>query len=139
MIAVINNPKMETNFMLEEFMCKCGCKQTIIDIKGIHLLQDMRDHFNKPIIICSAYRCPEHNKKVGGVENSQHLLGIAYDIKIEGVTPLEVAKYALEIGFKGIGVYVNNDNYFTHVDTRPFISLWKDNKDSKVLTSVKSL
>lgn len=34
----------------------------------------------KPIHVSSGYRCPELNKKVGGVPNSQHMKGEAADL-----------------------------------------------------------
>ena len=36
------------------------------------LLQTLRDAYGKPMTINSGYRCPELNKAVGGVPNSQH-------------------------------------------------------------------
>ena len=48
------------------------------------LLQPLRDAYGKPMTINSGYRCPELNKAVGGVPNSQHVLGMASDISIDG-------------------------------------------------------
>lgn len=42
-------------------------------------LDNFREDINIPIRITSAYRSPEHNKKVGGVSTSQHLIGQAID------------------------------------------------------------
>lgn len=47
----------------------------------ISRLQPIRDEYGKPIYITSGYRCPELNKKVGGKKNSQHLMGLAADLK----------------------------------------------------------
>lgn len=44
------------------------------------VLQPLREHFNTPIRVTSGYRCPLLNEKVGGVANSQHMLGEAADI-----------------------------------------------------------
>lgn len=49
-----------------------------------YVLQPLRDKLGKPIIINSGYRCKALNCKVGGVANSQHLLGQAADIRING-------------------------------------------------------
>lgn len=45
----------------------------------LQFLDSFRDFVATPIIITSGYRDVEHNKKVGGVWNSQHLLGQAID------------------------------------------------------------
>ena len=58
------------------------------------VLQKIRNHFDKAVTITSAYRTPGHNKAVGGTTYSQHLYGKAADIKIQGIVPRDVAKYA---------------------------------------------
>ena len=49
-----------------------------------YCLQPIRDILQKPMIISSGYRCPELNKLVGGVSNSQHLEGKAVDFTVPG-------------------------------------------------------
>ena len=44
------------------------------------LLDPVREAWGKPIRVNSGYRCPQLNKAVGGVANSQHLKGEAADI-----------------------------------------------------------
>lgn len=46
------------------------------------VLDPLREAYGKPIIVNSGYRCPELNKAVGGVKNSQHLTGEAVDITV---------------------------------------------------------
>ena len=48
---------------------------------AVDVLQPIRDAWGKPIIVTSGYRCPKLNAAVGGVKDSQHLLGQAADIK----------------------------------------------------------
>lgn len=48
---------------------------------AVEILQPIRDAWGKPIVISSGYRCPKLNAIVGGVKNSQHILGQAADIK----------------------------------------------------------
>lgn len=50
------------------------------------ILQPLRDKFGKPIIITSGFRSAELNKKIGGVQNSYHLQGLAADIRIKSDT-----------------------------------------------------
>ena len=45
-----------------------------------NVLDPLREAYGRPIYINSGYRCPELNKAVGGVSNSEHLTGCAADI-----------------------------------------------------------
>lgn len=115
------NYQISTNFKVREFRCKDGSDYILIDDKLAALLQDIRDHFGKPVTINSAYRTVSHNEAEGGATNSYHVKGMAADIQVEGVAPIDVAKYAESIGVKGIGLYSG----FVHVDTRTSKSYWK--------------
>lgn len=44
------------------------------------VLQPLRDTVGHPLRISSGYRCPELNREVNGVPNSQHIKGEAADI-----------------------------------------------------------
>ena len=46
----------------------------------INLCQKIRDSVGVPIRVNSGYRCPFHNKRVGGVANSYHVQGLAADL-----------------------------------------------------------
>ena len=47
-----------------------------------HVLDPLREAYGQPIIVSSGYRCKRLNKAVGGVSNSQHLIGEAADISV---------------------------------------------------------
>ena len=47
-----------------------------------NVLDPLREAYGKPISVNSGYRCPELNKVVGGVSNSQHVKGQAADIDV---------------------------------------------------------
>lgn len=126
-----NNTKLSNNFKVKEFDCKCGkCKNTIIDNNLVNSLQLIRNHFNKPVIINSGYRCAKHNKAVGGATLSKHRFGMAADIAIKGVAPSDIAAYAESIDLKGIGLYSS----FVHVDTRRTKSFWYGAQQEKRAT-----
>lgn len=114
--------KLSTNFKVEEFACSDGSDPIFIAPKLVTILQKIRNHFGKPVIINSAYRTVSKNKAVGGVTRSQHLYGTAADIHIVGVTPKEIAKYAETLlpTSGGIGIYSS----FTHIDVREVKSRW---------------
>jgi hypothetical protein len=114
-----------SNFQVKEFACKDGTNEILIDGMLVRSLQMLRDKFGVTIIN-SAYRTPEWNKKVGGVPNSQHVLGKASDTVCKGTSPLEVGMYAEAIGMGGVGVYKD----FTHIDTRDIKARW-DNRSGR--------
>ena len=138
MYSVPENTKLSKNFTLSEFACNDGSKEITIDYELIDKLQQLRDMLGKPIKVTSGYRTVAYNKKCGGIATSNHLIGKAADIKVSGMTPLELAKVADKIGFKGIGVYPT----FTHVDTQGSTNgkkiYWKQNNVG-VKTFVTSL
>ncbi len=76
MYSVPKNMRIATNFLLSEFACKDGSKTVIVDFELLFLLQCLRDVVGR-VIVTSAYRTPEYNKKVGGIANSFHLDGKA--------------------------------------------------------------
>lgn len=117
------NKKLSTNFRVKEFACADGSDPIFISPELVSVLQKIRAHFGKPVAITSAYRTPAHNKKVGGVADSQHLFGVAADIKVKDISPQTVGQYAdkLLTGRGGIGVY----DSFVHIDVRSTKARWK--------------
>lgn len=119
--------QLSKNFKSTEFDChgKGCCTETLVDQKLVGYVQKIRDHFGKPVNISSGYRCVTHNKNIGGATGSRHAKGQAADIYINGVQPIEIARYAEQIGILGIGLYeTDKDGHFVHVDTRSTKSFW---------------
>lgn len=116
------NKKVSANFRVKEFACTDGSDPIFIATELVNVLQKIRTHFGKSVTITSAYRTPTKNKAVGGTTYSQHLYGMAADIKVKGVSPKKVAAYAEKLLPKsgGIGVY----STFTHIDVRSTKSRW---------------
>lgn len=107
--------KITANFKGSEFRCKCGCGKILIAEELVQRLQRVRDHFGKSVTVNSGYRCAKHNKNVGSTSSSPHLLGLAADIKIKGVSSKDIAIIAEQIGFDGIALI--NDNAI-HLDLK---------------------
>ena len=114
--------KLSKNFTVKEFACSDGTDTVFISLALVNLLQKIRNHFGKAVIINSAYRTEAHNKSIGGATYSQHKYGLAADIHINGVTPKEIADYVetLMPSSGGIGIYKS----FVHVDVRQVKSRW---------------
>ena len=84
-------------------------------IKIAKQLDIIRGRFgDKPITITSWYRPPAVNMAVGGVRSSQHLLGWAADIQVDGINPHMVAQILNDSWEGGLG----DSSSFTHVDLR---------------------
>ena len=121
---------LSKNFSSEEYECP-HCHQSPMDPLLISVLQIIRDHVKLPIVVNSGYRCPEHNKRVGGVverpdkpgSGSQHLYGRAADIYVPGwsntqllnvIRTLTVAKKI----YVGYAYIIKNSNRAVHIDVR---------------------
>lgn len=87
-------------------------------------LELLRHELGGALGIASGYRCPVHNKRVGGAAGSRHMVGDAADLV---VPPGEQARYfaaaervpAFRNG--GIGVYPGGA---VHVDRRGYKARW---------------
>jgi len=113
---------LSKNFSSSEFECP-HCHQSPMDPLLISILQIIRNYVKLPIVVNSGYRCPEHNKRVGGVANSQHIFGKAADIYVEGwsnkqlldvIRALTVAKKI----YVGYAYIIKNSNRAVHIDVR---------------------
>ena len=128
-----DSTQLSLHFRVSEFACRgqgC-CDETWIDEKLVDILQQIRDHFGRPVYLNSGYRCQIHNQKIGGAVGSRHTKGQAADISVEGIAPAEVAKFAESIGVMGIGLYETDaDGYFVHIDTRSRRSYWYGQKET---------
>jgi uncharacterized protein YcbK (DUF882 family) len=122
--------KLTNNFTLQEFNSKCGrdIPNNVLPniLQLAKNLQVLRDAIGKSISITSGYRSPQHNKKIGGAKDSQHVKGLAADIKVTGMTPKEVAlviEGLIEQGKMkqgGIGIYPS----WVHYDVRGTKARW---------------
>ena len=90
------------NFSAREMACK-GTGSLVVDETALDKLQELRDKLGVPLLVTSAYRSPEHNKKVGGAKESYHMKGVAFDIRMENQDPHAFELAAREVGFRGIG------------------------------------
>ena len=121
--------KLSANFTVAEFACKDGSDPVFVDSSLAALLQKIRDHFGRPVVITSGYRTGTHNTAVGGSKSSQHLLGKAADIQVAGVSVEDVAAYAESLlpTWGGVGRYpvkAGRTKGWVHVATRPNKSRW---------------
>lgn len=124
------NKKLSKNFCAYEFACNDKSDKFMVATELVEVLQQVRDHFGKPVVINSAYRSPAYNISIGGSSHSQHCLGTAADICIKGVDPIRIALYVASLPYfkshGGIGYYSRAQvtGGFVHVDVRANVSRW---------------
>lgn len=125
--------KLTEHFNLDEFTCNCKkCEgklpneKILANIKKLaETLEVYRKISGKPFKINCGYRCPEHNKAVGGVSNSVHMTGSAADVVIQGLDAKQMFQFMANMSidkipgkpksmFKGVGYYPTKG--FVHVD-----------------------
>ena len=115
---------LSRNFSTHEFNCRC-CGRAEINPRLLDALQELRDLAAAAVRITSGYRCPEHNRAVGGAKRSQHLLGNAADIVIDGRSVAETYELAEQVPtFRNGGIGVYPEQRFVHVDVRDGRARW---------------
>ena len=105
------------HFSPVEFRCKCGCGAGMekMDADLLQRLDEARDLAGIPFPLSSAYRCPKHNKAVGGVPTSSHTRGYAVDIRcVDSHSRFVMLQALLEAGFRRVElaptwIHVDND------------------------------
>ena len=122
--------RLAPDFQVRELRCRDGTDTVMVDEVLTVVLQCIREHFGKAVTITSGYRTPAHNAAVGGAKSSQHLLGRAADIRVQGVSVEDVAAYAESLmpDWGGVGRYpvkAGRTTGWVHVDTRADKARWR--------------
>jgi len=96
------------HFHQKEFTCNCGCGTMDMDITFLQNLDNARELAGIPFKITSGRRCKDHNRNIGGVDDSDHLYGVASDIEVYGESGRNrylIVSSLILAGFDRIGVY----------------------------------
>ncbi len=92
-----------------------------VEPRTLDVIYAIQRHFDaQEIRVMSAYRTPI----VGGSSQGLHGKGRAVDFVVPGASDLDVARFAREQGFCGVGVYPIGS--FVHVDVRERSYFWMD-------------
>ena len=119
-----NSTQLSPHFNVMEFRCQCGSNhETLISSELIEKLEALYATLNcSKIIVTSGYRCPDHDKAVGGTSSGQHTKGTAADVCCYGqdgqpISSKTVCCKAQDLGFTGIANITSSYQY-THLDVR---------------------
>ena len=116
-----SDEKISEHLSVQEMECKCDnndCNFLLVDQKIIDSFEKLRVSCgNKPIEIRSCHRCQIHNKNVGGVDNSRHLIGHALDLEPPKSIELDEFEYRANKFFDCVIKYYNEN--FLHVHFNP--------------------
>lgn len=84
------------------------------------VLDPLREFIKKPIIVNSFIRTPEYNDAVGGANGSQHTLGEASDIKVNGMAIEEIYASIIRAGivFDQLILEYGNGTTWIHISYR---------------------
>jgi uncharacterized protein YcbK (DUF882 family) len=122
--------RLTKDFNRSEFDCNDGSvmpKEVLLNIQKLaNQLQVLRDCLGVPITVNSGYRSTSYNKKIGGVSNSQHVVGKAADITAKGYTPAQVNDRIEQLIKSGDMLQGGLGSYstFTHYDIRKTRARW---------------
>ena len=121
----LNDIRLSPHFLLRELLNlkkypdNIPTMQAVVNLTyGCHLLLEPARFIVGPIVINSGFRCEEVNRKVGGVRNSQHLVGQAADIR-----PLNPLQFQNLVEFLRACEYTDQlltGNGWLHVSWNPF-------------------
>ena len=117
-----NRYRISEHFMKRDFDSRkkdCGeCKNSLrISLGLVGVIESLRSKLNKRIEIVTGFYCQHCRSKQYGVKRDFHHMGLAADIKVEDMDPVELFKVAeLYPEIKGIGL--NLDEHYVHIDTR---------------------
>lgn len=109
--------RLSPHFDSDEFACRhCGRSEVTDEL--VMRLERLRAIVGRPLVVVSGFRCPQHNRAVGGAKRSRHLSGEAADLEV-GYARVSEAAHA---GFLGIGA---KRGWATHVDVRKEPARWQ--------------
>lgn len=90
----------------------------------LNVLDPLRAMIARPIIITSGYRSQRVNELVGGSKTSQHMLGKAADIHVQGYTPQQ-----MEMVYRTIQMHYDFDQLIFYPSKNIIHISWNGDKN----------
>ena len=115
--------RISEHFTAGELACK-HCGRIYVVPTLLEMMEQLRKIVGVPLDPNSGYRCPVHNRNIGGSTRSRHCLGMAVDIDLPEAYHINRSSFtdAAENVAKQVGGgfhYYPNDK-FVHIDCWPW-------------------
>ena len=65
------NNYVTPHFKIKEFACADGSDKVLIDDDLLNLLENIRNHYNRPLHVNSGYRTPAYNATLKGASKNR--------------------------------------------------------------------
>src|SRR6266511_2942065 len=121
--------KLSPHFTVGELVTSGGraADHARISVDLVRCLEAIRGQVGRPVVITSGYRSWRRNSEVYGKRNatptaSRHCSGQAADIRVAGLTGMQIAKAALDAFGDRIGVGIGDT--YAHIDVRGKWAAW---------------
>ena len=121
--------RLAPNFRVGELTSSGGRQFPVarIDPKLVACLQEIRNLVGRPVVVTSGYRSWGYNKALyerrgKKPTKSRHCSGQATDIKVSGLSGLDVAKAAVDACGTGLGLGIGRS--YAHIDVRGTYARW---------------
>jgi zinc D-Ala-D-Ala carboxypeptidase len=123
------NDRLSRDFLLREFLYSETAEragraivpppEVVANLRMlcVELLQPLRNYIGRPFMITSGYRPDWLNRMIGGSLTSAHMYGLAADVKVVGLTPLEFSRAAQ--GYSAPFDQVIYEGSWTHLAVAP--------------------
>ncbi|KQR77284.1 hypothetical protein ASF98_21285 [Arthrobacter sp. Leaf337] len=140
--------RLSANFTVKELVTSGGQSAVLARISPalVRLLQAIRDRAGKSVKITSGYRSWARNKAVYARRSakptlSRHCSGQAADIKVAGLTGLQLAQLAIDAGGPDLAIGIGAG--YIHIDVRGSWTAWTyfgkgSAKDRATLTQIRA-
>ncbi|HYZ79569.1 MAG TPA: D-Ala-D-Ala carboxypeptidase family metallohydrolase, partial [Gaiellaceae bacterium] len=135
--APVRSTALSTSFTVGELTRSGGrtFDKARIDPELVRCLQRLRDHVGRPVHVISGYRPFLYNVELytktykKQPTQSYHSSGQAADVKIAGMSGMEIAKAAIDAGNTKLGLGIDDDN--AHIDVRGTWTFWAYFRDDE--------
>lgn len=92
------------NFSRRELQCRCGtCQFPGMDRVFMLMMQRLREIYDAPMVVSSAYRCSAHNMRVSSSGSAgPHTTGKAMDIRVSGQAAFRLLTAACALRYRDL-------------------------------------